>query len=123
MDRRWSVLLVDCTPIGSLSHYPRFYGYCPSGSSQVLWTTFFMGLLWGIGGLTYGLGVRYLGVSLGGVPSSSDYAPSSGHWCLPFIIISTQKREKIRYQISLELPGDEWFYSAFSLYCGHRDLW
>ena len=24
-----------------------------------------MGLLWGIGGLTYGLGVRYLGVSLG----------------------------------------------------------
>ncbi|HNU86855.1 MAG TPA: L-rhamnose/proton symporter RhaT, partial [Ferruginibacter sp.] len=26
---------------------------------------FLMGLLWGIGGLTYGLGVRYLGVSLG----------------------------------------------------------
>ena len=27
--------------------------------------TYFFGLLWGIGGLTYGLGVRYLGVSLG----------------------------------------------------------
>lgn len=27
--------------------------------------TFGMGLLWGIGGLTYGLGVRYLGMSLG----------------------------------------------------------
>lgn len=27
--------------------------------------TFLMGLLWGIGGLTYGLGVRYLGMSLG----------------------------------------------------------
>jgi L-rhamnose-H+ transport protein len=27
--------------------------------------TFLFGLLWGIGGLTYGLGVRYLGVSLG----------------------------------------------------------
>jgi L-rhamnose-H+ transport protein len=33
--------------------------------SSVLGTTFLMGLLWGIGGLTYGLGVRYLGVSLG----------------------------------------------------------
>ncbi len=27
--------------------------------------TFLMGLLWGIGGLSYGLGVRYLGMSLG----------------------------------------------------------
>lgn len=27
--------------------------------------TFSMGLIWGIGGLTYGLGVRYLGMSLG----------------------------------------------------------
>jgi L-rhamnose-H+ transport protein len=34
-------------------------------SSQILGTTFLMGLLWGIGGLTYGLGVRYLGVALG----------------------------------------------------------
>jgi len=30
----------------------------------IRWTLFF-GLLWGIGGLTYGLGVRYLGMSLG----------------------------------------------------------
>lgn len=27
--------------------------------------TYLMGLLWGVGGLTYGLGVRYLGMSLG----------------------------------------------------------
>lgn len=30
----------------------------------VKWTLFF-GMLWGVGGLTYGLGVRYLGMSLG----------------------------------------------------------
>jgi L-rhamnose-H+ transport protein len=30
-----------------------------------LFYTFLFGLLWGIGGLTYGLGVRYLGVALG----------------------------------------------------------
>ncbi len=32
--------------------------------STIQWTILF-GLLWGIGGLTYGLGVRYLGMSLG----------------------------------------------------------
>jgi L-rhamnose-H+ transport protein len=32
---------------------------------NVILLTYFFGLLWGIGGLTYGLGVRYLGVSLG----------------------------------------------------------
>jgi L-rhamnose-H+ transport protein len=32
--------------------------------SALLWTSFF-GLLWGVGGLTYGLTMRYLGLSLG----------------------------------------------------------
>ncbi len=35
-----------------------------TGGTTILYTYLF-GLLWGIGGLTYGLGVRYLGVSLG----------------------------------------------------------
>jgi L-rhamnose-H+ transport protein len=33
--------------------------------NSVLASTYLLGILWGIGGLTYGLGVRYLGVSLG----------------------------------------------------------
>ncbi len=32
--------------------------------STIAWT-YFWGVLWGIGGLTYGLGIRYLGMSLG----------------------------------------------------------
>jgi L-rhamnose-H+ transport protein len=36
-----------------------------SADINVKFFTFLMGLLWGIGGLTYGLGVRYLGMSLG----------------------------------------------------------
>jgi len=32
---------------------------------EILVFTYLMGLLWGIGGLSYGLGVRYLGMSLG----------------------------------------------------------
>lgn len=34
-------------------------------STGTIWWTFFFGLLWGFGGLTYGLTMRYLGMSLG----------------------------------------------------------
>ena len=44
---------------------PEFFDIISSSSSLIIGSTFIMGLLWGIGGLTYGLGVRYLGVSLG----------------------------------------------------------
>jgi L-rhamnose-H+ transport protein len=44
---------------------PGFMSIIRGEDLRVLGTTWFFGLLWGIGGLTYGLGVRYLGVSLG----------------------------------------------------------
>ncbi len=44
---------------------PGFIDIIKGSSSAIIGATFIMGLLWGIGGLTYGLGVRYLGVSLG----------------------------------------------------------
>ncbi|HEY3757207.1 MAG TPA: L-rhamnose/proton symporter RhaT [Opitutaceae bacterium] len=34
-------------------------------SFSTLWWTYFFGVLWGLGGLTYGLTMRYLGLSLG----------------------------------------------------------
>ena len=34
-------------------------------TASTLWWTYFFGLLWGIGGLTFGLTMRYLGMSLG----------------------------------------------------------
>ncbi|MGA2749918.1 MAG: L-rhamnose/proton symporter RhaT [Verrucomicrobiota bacterium] len=34
-------------------------------SASTLWWTYFFGLLWGFGGLTFGLTMRYLGMSLG----------------------------------------------------------
>jgi L-rhamnose-H+ transport protein len=52
-------------PLAAYLTIPGFMDIIRSASSTVLLTTFIMGLLWGIGGLTYGLGVRYLGVSLG----------------------------------------------------------
>jgi len=52
-------------PIAAYFTVPGFAGIINSTSSSILFFTFFMGLLWGIGGLTYGLGVLYLGMSLG----------------------------------------------------------
>lgn len=51
-----------------LAAYLTIHGFMDiikASSYSVLASTFILGLLWGIGGLTYGLGVRYLGVSLG----------------------------------------------------------
>lgn len=52
-------------PLAAYLTIPNFMGIIAGSSPAVLGSTFLMGLLWGIGGLTYGLGVRYLGVSLG----------------------------------------------------------
>src|SRR5512141_2611728 len=34
-------------------------------SGSTLWWTYFFGAMWGLGGLTFGLTMRYLGMSLG----------------------------------------------------------
>jgi L-rhamnose-H+ transport protein len=52
-------------PIAAYLTIPGFADIIRDTPSSTLLSTYIMGLLWGIGGLTYGLGVRYLGVSLG----------------------------------------------------------
>ena len=52
-------------PLAAWITVPGFADIISEGSSQILFITFLMGLLWGIGGLSYGLGIRYLGMSLG----------------------------------------------------------
>jgi L-rhamnose-H+ transport protein len=52
-------------PIAAYLTIPNYWEIISGTESTVLNFTFLMGLLWGIGGLTYGLGVRYLGMSLG----------------------------------------------------------
>jgi L-rhamnose-H+ transport protein len=44
---------------------PAFGDIIANAHGSVRQFTYLMGVLWGIGGLTYGLGVRYLGMSLG----------------------------------------------------------
>ncbi|MBD1394372.1 L-rhamnose/proton symporter RhaT [Mucilaginibacter glaciei] len=52
-------------PLAAWLTIPGFAEIIKHTSGQILSLTYFFGVLWGIGGLTYGLGVRYLGVALG----------------------------------------------------------
>jgi L-rhamnose-H+ transport protein len=52
-------------PIAAYLTIPNFTEIIIAASPAIKSFTFLMGLIWGIGGLTYGLGVRYLGMSLG----------------------------------------------------------
>jgi len=52
-------------PLAAWLTIPGFSEIIIQTKGQIILLTYFFGLLWGIGGLTYGLGVRYLGVSLG----------------------------------------------------------
>jgi L-rhamnose-H+ transport protein len=52
-------------PLAAYLTIPNFTDIILASKGNILNLTYFFGVLWGIGGLTYGLGVRYLGVSLG----------------------------------------------------------
>lgn len=52
-------------PLAAWLTIPNFSQIIAHTPSSTLFYVFLFGLLWGIGGLTYGLGVRYLGVALG----------------------------------------------------------
>lgn len=52
-------------PLAAWLTIPDFWELIAAGDASVKGFTYLYGVLWGIGGLTYGLGVRYLGVALG----------------------------------------------------------
>ncbi|HUQ67318.1 MAG TPA: L-rhamnose/proton symporter RhaT [Flavitalea sp.] len=52
-------------PLAAWITVPGFSKILGEASSSTFWWTYAWGILWGIGGLMYGLGMRYLGLSLG----------------------------------------------------------
>lgn len=52
-------------PVAAALTIPAFASLIMDTPVSVIGLTYLMGILWGIGGLTYGLGIRYLGMSLG----------------------------------------------------------
>jgi L-rhamnose-H+ transport protein len=51
--------------VATLITVPNFYTIIIKTSTTTIFYTYLMGVLWGIGGLTFGLSMRYLGMSLG----------------------------------------------------------
>ena len=52
-------------PFAAWLTVPEFFEIIFSASIEIIIFTFLMGLLWGVGGMSFGLGIRYLGMSLG----------------------------------------------------------
>src|SRR5579872_2408999 len=52
-------------PLAAWLTVPHFCEIIAQTSAATIAWTYFWGLLWGVGGLMYGLGMRYLGMSLG----------------------------------------------------------
>lgn len=82
---------------------PDFMTLISHADAHTLMITYIFGVLWGIGGLTYGLGVRYLGVALGStiilglcsvfgsiIPSIYyNFYPAEGHDSLSDLLSAT----------------------------------
>lgn len=52
-------------PLAAYITIPNFMDIIRETAGTTIGYTFLFGMLWGVGGLTFGLGIRYLGVSLG----------------------------------------------------------
>jgi len=65
---------------------PDFWTITGGVSNTTIFWTYFMGLLWGIGGLTFGLSMRYLGMSLG-MAVALGYCAAFGTLIPQFIVI------------------------------------
>lgn len=96
-------------PVAAWLTIPGFAEIIRNSSSQILGTTFLMGLLWGIGGLLYGLGVRYLGMSLGNsVILGFCSAFGSLIPALYYNYVPTPGKEKQTLDFMLHNTGGQW---------------
>ena len=88
-------------------------------STATLWWTYFFGVLWGMGGLTFGLSMRYLGMSLGmGVAlgycaAFGTLLPPIGKWFIPTVPVP----ETI-VQIAATTPGQVTLFGVFACVLG-----
>ena len=82
------------------------FGVLGHQSISTLWWTYFFGAMWGVGGLTFGLTMRYLGMSLG-MGVALGYCAAFGTLLPPIIkaFIPSIPVEETIAQIAATLPG------------------
>ena len=82
------------------------HGVLTRQSGNTLWWTYFFGCLWGLGGLTFGLTMRYLGMSLG-MGVALGYCAAFGTLLPPIakLFIPSIPCDETILQIASNLPG------------------
>lgn len=81
-------------------------GVLAQQSPGTLWWTYFFGAMWGLGGLTFGLSMRYLGMSLG-MGVALGYCAAFGTLLPPTLkaFVPTVPVAETLVQIAASLPG------------------
>jgi L-rhamnose-H+ transport protein len=93
-------------PIAAALTLPGFSEIISNTDSSTIMWTYTMGVLWGIGGLTYGLGIRYLGMSLGN-SVILGYCAAFGSMIPPIYYNFSHQQGKITFSDMLASSGGQ----------------
>ena len=91
-------------PLAAGLTVPSFASVISVTPSSVIGLTYFMGILWGVGGLTYGLGIRYLGMSLGN-SVTLGYCAAFGALIPPIYYSLNHVDGKVSFHELVDSPG------------------
>lgn len=94
-------------PLAAVLTVPGFADIILDSSTSIVAITFGMGVLWGVGGLTYGLGIRYLGMSLGN-SVILGYCAAFGSLVPPLYYNYFPVEGKISMSYMFESEGGRW---------------
>ncbi|WJS94022.1 L-rhamnose/proton symporter RhaT [Flavobacterium johnsoniae] len=126
-------------PVAAYLTIPHFGEIIAAASPSIKTFTYSMGLIWGVGGLTYGLGVRYLGMSLGNsitlgfcsafgalVPSIYyDFVPTEGKISFSHMLTNTGGQivllGVVVYLLGIAISGKAGMLKEKDFATGHED--
>jgi L-rhamnose-H+ transport protein len=94
-------------PLAAALTLPGFFDIIRQADASVITFTYAMGVLWGIGGLTYGLGIRFLGMSLGN-SVILGYCAAFGSLIPPLFYNYFPSPGKISFSYMLSTEGGRW---------------
>jgi L-rhamnose-H+ transport protein len=94
-------------PLAAALTLPGFFDIIRQADTSVITITYGMGVLWGIGGLTYGLGIRFLGMSLGN-SVILGYCAAFGSLIPPLFYNYFPSPGKVSFSYMLSTEGGRW---------------
>lgn len=101
-------------PVAAALTLPGFSEIISETDPNVLGVTYVMGLLWGIGGLTYGLGIRYLGMSLGN-SVILGYCAAFGSLIPPLYYNYVETTGKVSFNDMMASSGGRWVLAGVAV--------